>query len=104
MTAYIGLIRKEQGSDYGVDFPDFPGCVTAGRTADEAQRMAIEALALHLDGMLEDRQPLPRPTPLQEIMALPENREAQPFTLEAPAPHAWKPDPLDSAPPKRISG
>jgi predicted RNase H-like HicB family nuclease len=32
MTAYIALIRKEPDSDFGVDFPDFPGCVTAGRT------------------------------------------------------------------------
>ena len=27
---YIGLIHKDAGSDYGVSFPDFPGCVTAG--------------------------------------------------------------------------
>jgi predicted RNase H-like HicB family nuclease len=45
MTTYIGLLRKEKCSDYGVDFPDFPGCITAGRTHDEACRMAAEALA-----------------------------------------------------------
>jgi len=25
MTSYIGLIRKDTDSDFGVDFPDFPG-------------------------------------------------------------------------------
>ena len=40
MTEYIALIHKEPGSDYGVSFPDFPGCITAGTTVDEARRMA----------------------------------------------------------------
>ena len=50
MTSYIALIHKEPRSDFGVSFPDFPGCVTAGRTLDEARKMAEEALALHVDG------------------------------------------------------
>ncbi len=24
---YIALIHKEEKSDYGVSFPDFPGCI-----------------------------------------------------------------------------
>lgn len=43
MTSYVGLLRKDAASDYGVEFPDFPGCVTAGRDLDEARRMAVEA-------------------------------------------------------------
>ena len=35
MTAYIALLRKDQGSDYGMGFPDFPGCVTAGTTLED---------------------------------------------------------------------
>ena len=54
MANYIALMRKGEGSDYGVEFPDFPGCVTAGRTLDEARRMAAEALALHVEGLRED--------------------------------------------------
>ena len=38
---FVALIRKEDGSDYGVEFPDFPGCVTAGSDLDEA---AVSAL------------------------------------------------------------
>ena len=40
MTSYIALLRKEKGSDYGVEFPDFPGCVTAGRTLEAAREAA----------------------------------------------------------------
>lgn len=36
MTVYIALLRKDRTSDYGVDFPGFPWCVTAGSTVEEA--------------------------------------------------------------------
>ena len=51
---YIALIRKEADSDFGVSFPDFPGCVTAGKDLDEANAFAREALALHIEGLIED--------------------------------------------------
>jgi HicB_like antitoxin of bacterial toxin-antitoxin system len=37
MPNYIAVVHKEPASDYGVSFPDFPGCVTAGKTIDEAK-------------------------------------------------------------------
>lgn len=76
MVQYFGLIRKENSSDYGVDFPDFPGCITAGKTLDEARSMAIEALNAHIEFMLEDSERLPAPTSLEKIMTLAENRDA----------------------------
>jgi len=84
MTEYIGLIRKEPASDFGVDFPDFPGCITAGRTLDEARRMAAEALALHVEGMAEDGAELPEPSNLEAVMADAENRDAVAFLIELP--------------------
>jgi predicted RNase H-like HicB family nuclease len=59
MPTYIALLRKDPASDFGVDFPDFPGCVTAGKTLEEARTMAAEALDLHVEGMQEDRDPIP---------------------------------------------
>lgn len=84
MTAYIALIRKEHGSDYGVDFPDFPGCVTAGRSLDEARRMAAEALALHVEGMAEDGEALPDPASLDTVMADRHNHDAVAFLVDIP--------------------
>jgi predicted RNase H-like HicB family nuclease len=55
-NTYIALIHKEADSDYGASFPDLPGCVTAGATIDEVLSMAKEALALHIEGMLEGRR------------------------------------------------
>jgi predicted RNase H-like HicB family nuclease len=84
VTVYIGLLRKDQDSDFGVDFPDFPGCITAGSTLEEARAMAAEALEFHIEGMLEERLPIPAPSPLDEIMADPENAEAIPFPVAVP--------------------
>ncbi len=84
MSTYIALIRKEPDSDFGVDFPDFPGCVTAGSTLDEARAMADEALRFHVDGMLEDRESLPEPQSLEAIMADPANLEAVAFLVDLP--------------------
>jgi predicted RNase H-like HicB family nuclease len=85
MTAYIALIRKEGGSDFGVDFPDFPGCVTAGRTLEEARRMAIEALALHIEGMVEEGEPVPEPSTLDAIMTDPDNADGVATLVDVPA-------------------
>jgi predicted RNase H-like HicB family nuclease len=84
MTSYIGLIRKDADSDFGVDFPDFPGCISAGATLDEARHMAQEALELHLAGMIEDGEALPVPSSLEAIMADPENADAVAFLVTVP--------------------
>ena len=54
MPHYVALIHKDADSDFGVSFPDFPGLATAGHTLDEARAMAEEALAFHVEGMVED--------------------------------------------------
>ncbi|MGH7103981.1 MAG: type II toxin-antitoxin system HicB family antitoxin [Acetobacteraceae bacterium] len=84
MTAYIALIRKEARSDYGVDFPDFPGCITAGRSLEEARHMAAEALALHVEGTLEDGATLPAPSSLDAIMSDRRNSDAVAFLVDVP--------------------
>lgn len=84
MAEYIALIHKDADSEYGVSFPDFPGCVTAGATLDEARALAAEALALHVEGLLENGETLPAPSPLSEVMTLRENRDAVAFLVPAP--------------------
>ena len=53
--------REEAEIDYGKSFPDFPNIVTAGHDLDEARAMTEEALALHIDGLIEDGKPAPSP-------------------------------------------
>ncbi|WP_026605652.1 type II toxin-antitoxin system HicB family antitoxin [Methylocapsa acidiphila] len=88
MRQYIGLIHKESDSDYGVSFPDFLGCVTAGRTLDEARAMAEEALALHIEGMVADGEAIPEASSLESVMNNPENRDGVAILVKAPSPVA----------------
>jgi hypothetical protein len=46
--------------------------------------MAAEALELHIEGMLEDNEPIPEPTSLDAVMDDPGNRDAVGFLVEVP--------------------
>lgn len=63
---YPALVTQDEGDGaedgYGVVFPDLPGCVSAGDTVQQAAESAAEALALHLEGMVEDREDVPPPS------------------------------------------
>jgi len=87
MSNYIALIHKDADSDYGVSFPDLPGCVTAGSDLDEARAMAEEALALHLEGMAEDGEAAPEPSSLEDVMSDPENLDGVAVLVRAPGRH-----------------
>ncbi len=84
MDTYVALIRKASDSDYSVDFPDVPGCVTAGKDLDEALAFAREALAGHLRLLAEKGEPLPQASRLEAVMAESENRDAVAALVPAP--------------------
>jgi predicted RNase H-like HicB family nuclease len=39
-----------------------PGCVATGDTLEEAEREMRAAIALHLEGLAEDGEPIPEPS------------------------------------------
>ncbi len=84
MNSYVALIRKAADSDYSVDFPDVPGCGTAGKDLDEAMAFAREALAGHLQLLAEGGEALPEASSLEAVMADPENRDAVAALVPAP--------------------
>ena len=49
------MIRFVRGPD-GVVVPDLPGCISAGRTLDEAMHMAHEAIELDPGGAADARE------------------------------------------------
>jgi predicted RNase H-like HicB family nuclease len=76
MANYIAVVHKDPKSDFGVSFPDFPGCITAGSSIDEAKDMAHDALSLHIKGMIEDGENIPTPSKLEDIMDDPDYADA----------------------------
>ena len=80
------MVRKNADSDFGIEFPDLPGCITAGKTMQEARRMAAEALALHLEGMAADGFDAPVARDLRTIRDDPACADATTLILvEVPA-------------------
>lgn len=78
---YIAYLHKDRDSDFGVSFPDFSGCITAGKTLEEAHRMAAEALSLHILGMIEDGEAIPEPSTLDALTEDPAMRDAVAFLV-----------------------
>ena len=67
MTYYMGLVHKEKGSAFGVQFPDVPGCYSAADDMEDVVRNATEVLSL----WAEDAA-LPRPCGFAQVLADPD--------------------------------
>jgi predicted RNase H-like HicB family nuclease len=67
MAGYIALVHKDEGTSYGVSFPDVPGCISAGDTFEEAVANAAEALGGHLALMRADGDVIPVPRSFEEL-------------------------------------
>ena len=64
---YVAFVHKDPDSCYGISFPDFPGCISAGDTMDEAIANGGEALASHVQWMESDGDTIPNPRSLDDI-------------------------------------
>jgi predicted RNase H-like HicB family nuclease len=61
MTEYP--TRFEQNRDgWWAYVPDLPGCTAVGRTRDEAERNAHEAIAAHVALLRDTGRPVPQPS------------------------------------------
>ncbi len=67
MAGYIALVHKDEGTSYGVSFPDVLGCISAGDTFEEAVANAAEALDGHLALMRADGDAVPAPRSFEEL-------------------------------------
>ena len=66
MAGYIVLVHKDEGTSYGVSFPDVPGCIAAGDTFEDAVADAAEALAAHFALIKADGDPVPTPRSFEQ--------------------------------------
>jgi predicted RNase H-like HicB family nuclease len=77
---YVALVHKadKKDADYGVIFPDFPGCVFGGETLDKALQNAREGIIFHIAGLLDTGETLPEPSSLEAIKNNQEYKVATP--------------------------
>lgn len=58
MYRFLVIIEKGDNS-YGAYSPDLPGCVAIGDTQEDVEKNMREAIIMHLQGMIEDNEPIP---------------------------------------------
>ena len=61
MTRYA-IVIEDAGTNLAAYVPDLPGCVATGDSEEEVNRLIREAIELHLEGLVEDGLPIPKPS------------------------------------------
>lgn len=64
---YVAVFEQTP-NNYSAYVPDLPGCVATGTTREDVEDAIREAVALHLDAMREDKQPIPEPGVWTELV------------------------------------
>lgn len=65
---YPAVLERGPKNTFGAWFPDFPDCVAAGPSQDDAIKRAESALAHTIDRLAERESPLPSATPIENIV------------------------------------
>ena len=69
MREYTIILDPDpRGEGFTVIVPALPGCITQGRTREAALKRAREAIALHLESLLADGEPIPDDVPSVEVL------------------------------------
>jgi len=62
LLSYYAFFEPAEEGGYNVSFPDFPGCVTFGKTFEEAKKMGKEVLGLWIEELESKHEQFPRRT------------------------------------------
>ncbi|MDY0391503.1 type II toxin-antitoxin system HicB family antitoxin [Desulfobulbus oligotrophicus] len=66
------VLHTDDGIHFGVTVPDLPGCFSGGDTFDEALDSVLEAIDLHLEGVVEEGGEIPVPRPIADHQSNPD--------------------------------
>ncbi len=69
MHRFLVVIEKAEGN-YSAYSPDLPGCIATGDTREQAEQNMHEAVRMHVDGLLEDKLPVPESQAFAEYIAV----------------------------------
>ena len=62
------IILEPTSTGYSAYSPDLPGCIATGATPEETKARMQTAIALHVQGLREDRLPIPEPSAIAEYV------------------------------------
>lgn len=67
---YVVVVEKSK-TGFGAYVPDLPGCVATARTRARVLSLIRQAIAMHIDGLVEDGIAVPKPSAAATTVALP---------------------------------
>ncbi len=70
MKKYLIVIERTDGG-YSSYSPDLPGCVSTGKSREEAEKNMREAIEFHVDGLRQEGYPVPEPQTTSSYVELP---------------------------------
>jgi predicted RNase H-like HicB family nuclease len=70
MYNFLIIIERAE-RNFSAYNPDLPGCVASGRTREQAAANMHDAIEPHMNGLREDRLPVPKPHSFAEFSAIP---------------------------------
>ena len=68
MEKFVVVIEKA-GNNYSAYLPDVPGCISTGDTIEETIQNIKDALEFHLEGMAEEKLPMPKTQTLEKHLS-----------------------------------
>jgi predicted RNase H-like HicB family nuclease len=71
MYRFLVVIEKAN-NNYSAYSPDLPGCVATGATREKAENNMYEAIEMHIQGLLEDKLPIPESKSFAEYVTVAE--------------------------------
>jgi predicted RNase H-like HicB family nuclease len=66
---HYAVIYEKGENGWGAYAPDLPGLGAAGKTLEEVKQLIAEGVVFHLEGLLEDNDPIPEPTTLTGVVS-----------------------------------
>jgi predicted RNase H-like HicB family nuclease len=60
MSRYL-IVIEETKTGFSAYSPDLEGCIAAGATRKEVEKRMKEAIEFHLEGLKEEKLPIPKP-------------------------------------------
>ena len=67
----FAVVYEKTETGFSAYAPDLPGCIAAGTTLPETQKLMHEAVEMHLEAMREDGDPIPEPKAVADYVTVP---------------------------------
>ncbi|MGH9175433.1 MAG: type II toxin-antitoxin system HicB family antitoxin [Vicinamibacterales bacterium] len=55
------VVIEQTDRNFSAYVPDLPGCIATGATVEDVEDNIRAAIAMHIDGLIEDNVPVPAP-------------------------------------------